>query len=83
MTLETSLTDSGNYYVRSEDGSVVMNILGGGGTFEIRHDDGRVITEGNFKRLVEEEHLTKLNLPAGSAVVHVQADDARIRLKAN
>jgi hypothetical protein len=83
MTIETSLTNSGNYYLKTEDGSVVMNILGGGGTFEIRHDDGRVITEGNFKTLVESEKETKVSLASGSAVVRVEADDARVRLKSN
>jgi hypothetical protein len=83
LNLETSLVDSGNYYLESEDGTIVMTVTGGGGTFEVRHDDGRVITEGNFKSILESEHETKLGLASGAATVRLRADDARIRLKAN
>jgi hypothetical protein len=60
-----------------------MNITGGGGTFEIRHDDGHVNTNGDFKVLAQEEHFTKVSLAAGSATINVRADDANVKLSAD
>lgn len=83
LNIETTLNNDGNYYLRSEDGLIALSILGGGGTFEIRHDDGRVTTEGNFKTLMESENETKVSLASGSATVRLDADDGRVKLKSN
>ena len=56
--METSLADGGQYYINGQDGLISLTILGGGGKFDIRHDDGRVITSGNFQ---EEEDSEKTN----------------------
>lgn len=83
LILETSLDDSGEYSIETQDGAVALNITAGGGAFNIHHDDTHIITEGNFKTLAENERETRISLPNGSAKVTVRADDARVRLSAN
>lgn len=82
LIIETSLSDNGSYSLSSQDGSVSLTITGGGGEFDIRHDDGNVMTHGNFKITYESEDHTKVSLANGSARVNVRADDARVRLSA-
>ncbi len=78
--VQTSLTDNGDYSIDSQDGLISLTVLAGGGTFDIRHDDGRVLTEGNFKVIEESEDRTQLSLAKGKAKVDIRADDARVRL---
>lgn len=82
LIIETSLANNGDYNIASQDGLISLNITGGGGQFEIRHDDGRVITEGAFKTLEDGEHETRLALANGTAKVNLKADDARVKLRA-
>lgn len=78
--IETSLSDSGEYDIRAEDGSVSMVVTKGGGQFDVRHDDARVIAEGAFDVYEKSETFTSLKLANGTAKVNIRADDARIRL---
>jgi len=83
LIIETSLAEKGEYFISSQDGTIVMNITGGGGEVDIRHDDANVSTEGDFKVLEKSERETRVTLSNGSAKVSVRADDARVRLRAN
>lgn len=83
IRIETSLVANGNYSIDSQDGSVVLDILGGGGTFDIRHDDARVMTEGNFKSIQKDEDRTQVSLAGGSAKINIRLDDGSVRLSAN
>lgn len=78
--IQTSLTDNGSYHIDAQDGLVSLTVLSGGGYFDIRHDDGRVLTEGNFNITEQSENRTSLTLAKGSAKVQIRADDARVRL---
>lgn len=82
LLIETSLDDKGEYSLTAEDGSVALNITSGGGEFNVRHDDGHVITEGNFKTNEDSENFTRITLATGSAKVNIRADDARVKLTA-
>lgn len=83
IRIETSLAGNGDYTIDSQDGSIVLNILGGGGTFDIRHDDARVITEGNFQSVQKDDDRTKISLAGGSAKINIRLDDGSVRLSAN
>jgi hypothetical protein len=83
LIIQTSLAATGNYQFDAEDGSIVLRITNGGAVFDIRHDDGRVITEGNFTLREKEENRTQLNLADGAAKVNVRCDDGSVRLVAN
>ncbi len=82
LRITTSLTNSGSYRIHSQDGSLDLAVTGGGGVFDISHDDGHVSRKGNFTVLAEEENRTRLQLNGGSAQVRVQAGDASVRLTA-
>lgn len=83
LIIETSLTNNGEYYLEAQDGLVSLNITGGGGEFDIRHDDGHIITQGNFQTLQESDDRTTVSLAKGSAKVSMRVDDARVKLSAN
>jgi hypothetical protein len=82
INIATSLTNSGSYRINSQDGSLDLTVTGGGGVFDITHDDGSVSQKGNFTTLLQEENRTRLQLNGGSAQVRVQAGDANVRLTA-
>jgi hypothetical protein len=82
IEIETSLANNGSYDFNTQDGLVSLNITSGGGEFDIRHDDGHVMSQGGFKTTYESEDRTKLTLANGSARVVVRADDAKVRLTA-
>lgn len=83
LIIETSLANNGEYFLESQDGTIALNITGGGGEFNIRHDDANVSTEGNFKMIEKSENETRISLANGTAKVSVRADDARVKLRAN
>jgi hypothetical protein len=80
MNIETSLAANGDYSFDAEDGSVVLTITDGGGIFDIRHDDARVVTEGNFKSIHESEDHTQISLSNGTAKINIRLDDGGVRL---
>lgn len=82
LSIETSLAANGNYSFDSEDGSIILDITSGGGTFDIRHDDAGVVTEGNFNSIQRDEDHTKFSLANGSAKINIRLDDGRVRLTA-
>jgi hypothetical protein len=80
LEIETSLSNTGEYLINTQDGMVAMTITQGGGTFDVRHDDARLITEGNFEKVERSESRTILTLASGSAKVDIRSDDARVKL---
>lgn len=81
--VETSLADGGDYYINSQDGLIALTIMGGGGRFDIRHDDASVRADDAFSTIEESEDRTRLTLASGNAKVDIRADDARVRLAKN
>lgn len=82
LQIETSLAENGEYIIDAQDGLVAMTITSGGGKFDIRHDDSRVTTEGNFQQVDRSDNRTLLTLAKGNARVDIRSDDARVRLAA-
>lgn len=80
LIIETSLANAGNYYINAQDGLVALTITQGGGKFDIRHGDSRIVTEGDFQQLERTENRTSLQLASGSARVDIRSDDARVKL---
>lgn len=80
LQIETTLADQGEYMINAQDGLVAMTITGGGGKFDVRHDDSRVTTEGDFKQIDRSDGRTTLVLANGNARVDIRSDDARVRL---
>jgi hypothetical protein len=82
LIIQNSITENGNYVLRSQDGLIVFDILSGGGLFSIRHDDGNIMAEGDFRKIQETEHFTELSLGNAAAKVNIKADDASVKLRA-
>ena len=78
--IQTSLTNNGGYHIDAQNGLVSLTVLNGGGSFDIRHDDAHVSTEGSFAIVEESEDRTQLTLANGNAKVDIRADDARVKL---
>ncbi len=83
ITLETSLNSLGNYKISCDDGYVELFITGGGGNFDIDHDDGRISASSQYDLIDKSEHSSNYKLPGGNASVVIRADDASIRLRTN
>lgn len=80
LHIETSLAENGDYLIDAQDGMISMTITGGGGKFDIRHDDSRVTTEGDFQQVERSDNRTLLTLAKGNARVDIRSDDARVKL---
>ncbi len=78
--VETVLVENGNYDVDMRDGLLAIKVLGGGGRFDIRHDDARVTTEGGFEIVEKSEDRTRVSLANGNARFQIRADDGHVRL---
>jgi hypothetical protein len=78
--VQTSLEDNGDYYIDSQDGSIFFTVAGGGGKFDIRHDDATVRSDAAFETVEKSDERTRLTLGTGTAKVDIRADDARVRL---
>ncbi|MBX2913998.1 MAG: DUF4097 family beta strand repeat protein [Cyclobacteriaceae bacterium] len=78
--VETTLVENGNYFISAQDGLVAMKVLGGGGKFEIRHDDSSIHAGTGFEFVERSENRTRVATSTGSARVEIRADDARVRL---
>ena len=81
ISVETSLTNLGQYRISCDDGNVNLYITGGGGVFDINHDDARISASSAFSLTEETEYSTNYTLPGGKAKVTIRADDAAVRLR--
>lgn len=79
--LETSLASNGNYKMKVDDGNIDLRINGGGGQFEIRHDDGRVRASPDFEMAYSGDAKHEFRLAGGEARVFVRTDDGRVNLE--
>ncbi|MTI41166.1 DUF4097 family beta strand repeat-containing protein [Fulvivirga lutimaris] len=79
IKLATTLEDEGDYYIRGDDAGLYIVILGGGGRFDIRHDDTRVSAGSGFEFIREKEEETVLELAGGNAKFTIRTDDSNIR----
>lgn len=80
LTIETSLSNNGDYVLETEDGTVELRVTQGGGTFSIRHDDTNISFTESFQQVEKDEHFRKLTLAGGNASVRIRADDGSIKL---
>ena len=80
IELETSLKSDSDYKISGGDGSVTLIVTGGGGTFDIRYDDGRVRSTAGFKEFEKEENYLRLKADGGDARVEINIDDTDLDL---
>ncbi|MEM7109052.1 MAG: DUF4097 family beta strand repeat-containing protein [Bacteroidota bacterium] len=78
IEIETSLADNGNYFFRSNDGGIYLDVSQGGGEFLIYHEDSRVSFSGDFEVYRDDEDETRLRSRTGNARVKMRVDDGRV-----
>ncbi len=83
LILQSSITDTGNYTLRTQDGLLIFDVLTGGGIFSIRHNDARIHTQGNISSKQESENFTELEVGKGQAKVNIRSNDGSVRLKSS
>lgn len=81
MSITTALADNGRYRFDMDDSELNFTIAGGGGTFEVRHDNGNISAGGPFERIMHDDHISRYRLQGGSARVEIETDDGRIRFR--
>lgn len=80
IRVETIILPEADYSFNGDDNNFELYILGGGGSFELAHDDGRIQYSKSFTEVQVKDHFTKLELP-GSGKIHFKGDDIRVDLK--
>lgn len=78
--VHTSLANNGTYSIDLQDGMILLDVLKGGGEFNIRHDDAHVHTKGAFNKTEDSENFTRYTLANGTAKIAIHADDAAVNL---
>jgi hypothetical protein len=81
VEITTTLDDNGIYDFGLDDGDLTLNITGGGGEFDIRHDDADIEVSSQYEQIRYEENSAIFNLMGGSARVNIRLDDGDISLK--
>lgn len=81
LIVETALNNQGEYKINAQDGLIQFRVTGGGGTFVIRHDDGRIVADAGYQTVEDSENRTRFTLGGGTATVDIHTDDARVRLE--
>ena len=83
IEISTTLTDGGSYRFTMDDADLLFQVLGGGGEFEIQHDDADVSTSQQYERLSDEdeEEYSLYRLMGGDASVLIRMDDGDVRLR--
>lgn len=81
IEITTSLSDGGDYRFDLDDGDLRLNITGGGGEFDIRHDGTDVSIGRQFEVIEEDDDFILYRLGGGNARVIIRADDGDIGLR--
>lgn len=81
IDITTRLFDTGNYRFDLDDGDLRLNIAGGGGEFEVNHDDADISTSRQFEQTIDDEGRSVYRLSGGNAKVRVNTDDGDINFR--
>ncbi|OEK06312.1 DUF4097 family beta strand repeat-containing protein [Roseivirga misakiensis] len=80
VSVETSLSDRGDYELVADDANVDFVVLGGGGEFNVSKDDGRISASSAYDTVQESERRSRFELKGGEARVEIRIEDGRVRL---
>lgn len=81
IDISTSLAADGFYRFDMDDGDLELNIAGGGGEFDINHDDASIRVGNEFEEERSDEHRSLYRLPGGESRVEIDTDDGDIELR--
>lgn len=81
IEITSGLYDDGTYRFDLDDADLTLSITGGGGEFDIRHDDSDISTSGAFENIRDDDEHSVYRLFGGSARVIIRSDDGDINLR--
>ncbi|NGP88684.1 DUF4097 family beta strand repeat-containing protein [Fodinibius halophilus] len=81
VDITTSLANDGLYIFDFDDGDLELNITGGGGQFDIRHDNAGIRTDNSFEELDRDERRSLYRLLGGEARIEIDIDDGDVELR--
>lgn len=81
LDITTMLSDGGNYRFDLDDGDLILNVAGGGGDFDIRHDDADISTSSEYEEVMSDDERSIYRLPLGNANISIKTDDGDIVLR--
>lgn len=81
ITITTRLDDEGSYNFEFDDADLQLNIIGGGGDFDIRHDNADISVGREFEEVLDDENRSIYRLLGGNAKVSIDTDDGDIDLR--
>jgi len=81
LDITTSLADGGLYLFDFDDGDLELNITGGGGEFDIHHDDRNISVDNNFEEVSSDDERSVYRIAGGDARIEINTDDGNIELR--
>ncbi|TYP93981.1 putative adhesin [Fodinibius salinus] len=81
VVLTSRLAQDGKYRFDMDDGDLKFKITGGGGTFDIRHDNPSLDIGNSFENIKIEDDRSQFKLPGGNANIRIITDDGTIDLR--
>jgi len=80
VALETSIGPNAMFKFYGDDSTFDIVITQGGGTFSIKHDDGNIDYDPNFRLMDRDKNHISLSLTGGRGKVVISGDDIRVNL---
>lgn len=80
IEITTSLSNDGHYRFDLDDADLTLNITGGGGEFDIRHDDSDISSSREFENIRDDDDHSVYRLMGGNARITIRSDDGDINL---
>lgn len=80
VSIETSIGPNAMFKLSGDDSTFDFVFTNGGGTFTIKHDNGNIDYDNNFRMMDKEENLMSLSLTGGRGKVIISGDDIRVNL---
>lgn len=81
IEITTRLDDQGSYTFDFDDGDLRLNIAGGGGDFDIRHDNADISADSEFEEVMDDDDRSIYRLLNGNAKISIDTDDGNIELR--
>lgn len=81
VDITTTLADDGFYIFDMDDGDIELNIAGGGGEFDVHHDDRSIFIDSNFEEVSSGENRSVYRLSGGNARIEIDTDDGDVELR--
>lgn len=81
VEVTTTLADDGMYDFEMDDGDLRLNITGGGGEFDIHHEDTDISASNSFEEVSTDDDRSIYRLSGGKARIDIDSDDGDIDLR--